>query len=179
MAPEEVTLYAALIAAGVSVLTLIVTAVTNQSADLRSARRAAISASFSELGDLLYEVAALSMKMTQMKRDGKFDEIRKQAESTSEKIDCLRRKTRYPLWGIDDGFRAIQWLPVYMAHMKNDRSGDRAKIIMKKGTSLREAMDLAICHAYFTGEPPTHWQRLKVWWRARNLRKYFDEGKPE
>lgn len=178
MTESEATLYAAIIAAGFSVITLIITAITNKSADLRTARRAAISASFSELGELLYEVAALSMKMTQMKRDEKFDEIRKQAEATSGKIDSLRRKTRYPLWGIDDGFRAIQWLPVYIAHMKNDRTGERAKKIMKMGTNLRKAIDVAICHAYFTGNPPTRWQSIKIWWLARCLRKYFDDGKP-
>lgn len=176
---EEATLYAALIAAAISLITLVFTLMASRSTDLRAARRATLSTSFSELGALLYELVALSVKMKQMKGSENFDEIRKRAESTSEKIDELRRKTRYPLWGLDGGLRTIRWVPVYIAHLKNERNGERAGKIIKLSTTLRETIDLAICHAYFTGKPPTHFQKLAVWWRARCLRKYFDSGKPE
>jgi hypothetical protein len=176
---EEATLYAALIAAAISLITLVFTLMASRSTDLRAARRATLSTSFSELGALLYELVALSVKMKQMKSGEKFDEVRKRAEAASEKIDDLRRKTRYPLWGLDEGLRTIRWVPVYIAHMKHERDGERARKIIELSTSLRETIDLAICYAYFTGKPPTRIQKLAVWWRARCLRKYFDDGKPD
>jgi len=176
---EEATLYAALIAAAISLITLVFTLKASRSTDLRAARRATLSTSFSELGALLYELVALSVKMKQMKNGDKFDEVRKKAEATSEKIDELRRKTRYPLWGLDGGLRTIRWVPVYIAHMKHERDSERARKIIELSTKLRETIDLAICHAYFTGKPPSKFQKLAVWWHARCLRKYFDGGKPD
>ncbi len=173
----EATFYAAVIAAAISLISLVFTFISNSSADLKAARRATLSSSFSELGALLYELVALSVKMKNMKTSDNFDLTRKKAEDTSEKIDDLRRKTRYPLWGLDGGLRTIRWVPVYIAHLKHERDGERAGKIIYLSTALRESIDRAICHAYFTGSPPTARQKLVVWWRARCLRKYFDDGK--
>lgn len=170
----EATFYAAIIAAAISLITLVFTLVASSSADLKAARRATLSSSFSELGAFLYELVALSVKMKKMKSDEKFDFIRKEAEAASKKVDELRRKTRYPLWGLDGGLRTIRWVPVYVAHLKNERDGACAEMIINLSTSLRESIDRAICHAYFTGQPPTITQKLIVWWRARRLRKYFN-----
>ena len=133
----------------------------------------------SELGALLYELVALSKKMTQMKKEEKFEAVRKQADATAQKIDELRRKTRYALWGIDDGFRTIQWMPAYVAHNKDNRTDQKAAKLIELGTSLRKSMDAAIMHAYVYGSPPTKIQAAVVWVRARRLRKYFDDGKPQ
>ncbi len=173
----EATFYAAVIAAAISLVTLIFTFIASSSADLKAARRATLSSSFSELGALLYELVALSVKMKKMKSGDNFDLIREQAEKASEKVDELRRKTRYPLWGLDGGLRTIRWVPVYIAHLKNERDGARAGKIIELSTSLRESIDRAICYAYFTGQPPTTNQKLFVWWRARCLRRYFDGSK--
>lgn len=174
---SEATLYAAVIAAIISLTSLIFTFVLNSSAELKAARRATLSSSFSELGALLYELVALSVRMKNMKTSENFDLARKKAEETSEKVDELRRKTRYPLWGLDGGLRTIRWVPVYIAHLKHERDGVRASKIIVLSTKLRESIDRAICYAYFTGRPPTITKKLIVWWRARCLRKYFDSSK--
>lgn len=173
--PEgDAIFYAAAIAAAISIISLVFTLISNRSTDLKAARRATLSSSFSELGELLYELVALSVKMKKMKSSDNFDSIRSKAEETSKKIDELRRKTRYPLWGIDGGLRAIRWTPIYIAHLKDERDGDRAGKIIKLSTALRESIDRAICHAYFTGQQPTTRQRLIIWWRARCFRKYYE-----
>jgi hypothetical protein len=178
MKAEQATLLAAVVAAGASLITLAITTIVARSADLRSARRSALVASFNELGGLLYSLVALSKKMTQVKSDAKFAEVRAQAEAVAERVDVLRRDTRYVLWGIDGGFRVIKWIPVYIAHFKQERTGPRADEIIKRGTKLRKAMDAAISNAYFSGTRPSLFHRLRVWWIARGIRTYFDEGKP-
>jgi hypothetical protein len=174
---EDATLLAALIAALFSIIALFVSAHFSRLSDLRSTRRNALSNDFTELGNKLYQLVALSVKMSQCKTDATFSTIRAQADTIAKEIDQIRLKTRYPLWGLDSGFRTIKWMPVYIAHMKDKRTDKRTKELLKRGTSLREAMDLAICHAYFHGQQPTLNQRVRVSWRAYRLRKYFDGGK--
>jgi hypothetical protein len=178
MTSQEATLSASFIAAAVSLVALFVANRANRAAEVRTAQRALLADTLAELGALLYELVALSKKMTQSKKDETFEAVRRQADSTAKNIDELRRKTRYALWGIDGGFRTIQWMPVYVAHHKDNRTEERASKIIKLGTSLRVSMDAAIMHAYISGGHPTWLQRLVISLKAWRLRTYFDDGKP-
>ena len=173
----DATLLAAVIAAVLSVVSLFVSAHFSRQSDLRSTRRNALASEFTDLGNKLYQLVALSVKMSQCKTDASFAATRTQADTVAKEIDQIRLKTRYPLWGLDSGFRTIKWMPVYIAHMKDQRTSERTKELLIRGTSLREAMDVAICHAYFHGQQPTIAQRARVKWRAYRLRGYFDDGK--
>ena len=177
MTQEDATLFAAVIAALFSIVSLFVSAHFSRLSDLRSTRRNALASDFTELGNKLYQLVALSVKMSQCKTDATFAATRSQADTIAKEIDQIRLKTRYPLWGMDSGFRTIKWMPVYIAHMKDQRTNKRTKELLRRGTSLREAMDIAICHAYFHGQQPTLIQRARVRWRAYRLRGYFDDGK--
>ena len=170
-------LIASLIAAIFSVVSLLVAAQISRQADLRSTRRIALAGEFTELGNKLYQLVALSVKMSQCKTDESFAKNREKANDIAKDIDQIRLKTRYPLWGLDPGFRTIKWMPNYIAHMKDKRTDKRTKKLLARGTSLREAMDISICHAYFHGQQPTLVQRLRVRWRAYRLRRFFDDGK--
>jgi hypothetical protein len=171
---EDVTFLAAVIAAVFSIVALFVAAHLAKLADQRSTRRNALVNDFTELGNKIYQLVALSVKMSQCKIDSTFATIRAQADSVAKEIDQIRLKTRYPLWGLDSGFRTIKWMPVYIANMKNQRSSPRTKELLRRGTRLRKAMDIAICHSFFFGQQPTFVQRTRVNWRAYRIRKYFD-----
>ncbi|MBB5208036.1 hypothetical protein [Chiayiivirga flava] len=173
----DATLLAAAVAAVFSVVSLFVSAHFARQSDLRSTRRTALANDFTELGNKLYQLVALSVKMSQCKTDATFAATRTQADAVAKEIDQVRLKTRYPLWGLDSGFRTIKWMPVYIAHMKDQRTSARTKELLVLGTYLREAMDFAICHAYFHGQQPTIIQRARVQWRAYRLRGYFDDGR--
>lgn len=177
MTQEDATLLAAVIAAVFSIIALFVSSHLARLSDLRTTRRNALSGDFTELGNKLYQLVALSVKMSQCKTDKNFAAIRTQADATAKEIDQIRLKTRYPLWGLDSGFRTIKWMPVYIAHMKDKRTDPRTKELLRLGTNLRESMDIAICHAYFHGQQPRLIQRYRVNFRAYRLRRYFDKGK--
>jgi len=177
MTQEDATLFAAVIAAVFSIIALFVSSHLARLSDLRTTRRNALSGDFTELGNRLYQLVALSVKMSQCKTDLSFAATRAQADAVAKEIDKIRLKTRYPLWGMDSGFRTIKWMPVYIAHMKDKRTDRRTKNLLALGTNLREAMDVAICHAYFHGQQPKLIQRYRVEFRAYRLRRYFNKGK--
>lgn len=177
MNKEDATLLAAVIAAVFSIIALLVSAYLAKLSDQRSTRRSALVNDFTELGNKIYQLVALSVKMSQCKIDSTFAMIRSKADAVAKEIDQIRLKTRYPLWGLDTGFRTIKWMPIYIANMKNQRTSPRTKELLRRGTRLREAMDIAICHSYFYGQQPTFIQRTRVKWRAYRLRKYFDDSK--
>ena len=174
----ETALLVALIAAGASLGSLFWTSRATRLVEGRTTRRALLNNEFNELGHLLYRVVALSKKMTDTGTDANFATIRTKAIAVSKEIDDLRLKCRYALWGLDDGFRTIKWMPVYIAHMKDNRKSLRANKLIKLGTKLRHSMDKAICHSYFNGAPPSFLSKLLVMYRAWRLRVYFDNGKP-
>jgi hypothetical protein len=174
----ETALVVALIAAIASLSSLFLTGRATRLVEGRTTRRALLTNEFNELGHLLYRVVALSKKMADSGTDANFAAIRAKAEAASKEIDDLRLKCRYALWGLDDGFRTIKWMPVYIAHMKDNRKSIRTAKLIKLGTKLRHSMDKAICHSYFNGAPPTLPSRITVMYRAWRLRVYFDNGKP-
>ncbi len=85
----------------------------------------------------------------------------------------------YALWGIEDGIKQIVWVPTCISLLKNHRKGERAKEIIKKGTTLRLSLDKAIRRAYLSGKPPGLLDRVLVKWKARSLRVYCQNSKAE
>lgn len=179
MNQQEATLVVAVLAAVVSLLSLALTSRAARATEARAARRALLASTFTEIGSLLYELVALSKKMTQARNDETFEKTRNKGELTAQKIDELRRKTRYALWGIDDGFRTILWMPAYIGHNKKNRESENTAKIIKLGTLLRVSIDAAIMKSYETGSPPTIFHRLIVWHKAQRLRQRFADGKPD
>jgi len=174
----ETAILVALIAAVASVTSLFWTSRATRLVEGRTTRRALLTNEFNEIGHLLYKIVALSKKMADSGTDERFATIRVKAETTSKQIDDLRLKCRYALWGLDDGFRTIKWMPVYIAHMKDKRRSIRTATLVKLGTNLRHSMDKAICYSYFNGTLPSRISRAIVMYRAWRLRVYFDNGKP-
>ncbi len=178
MSKDETALIVALIAAGVSLWSLFWTSRATQLVEGRTTRRALLTSEFNEIGHLLYRIVALSKNMADSGTNESFAAIRVKAMDASKQIDDLRLKFRYALWGLDDGFRTIKWMPVYIAHMKDNRKSKRTVKLIKLGTKLRRSMDKAICYSYFNGAPPSNISILMVSYRAWRLRGYFDSGKP-
>lgn len=172
MTREGAILVAAGIAAIASVGGLFINAWAAFVTERRSAYRFSLQESFLELGQVLYEVMALSSKMRKSNSDEAFAAAREQAEEVAKQADELRRKLMYALWGIEDGVKQIVWVPTCMALLKNHRKGERAKGVLEKGTSLRMSLDKAVRHAYLSGKPPGLIDQAVVKWKARSLRIY-------
>jgi len=175
---EEAVIYAALIAAVVSLASAFISYVSSRSHEVTKASRSLLEKNFNLLGSLIYELMAYSTGMVKAKSDEQFDEKRKVASETIVAVDKLRRNARYSLWGLDKGLRTIQWMPNYIAHNKNGRNSDRVKKILKLGNELRDSIDKALMQAYFTNGRPRWRDKIRVDYKAWKLRRYFDNSKP-
>ncbi len=89
MTREEAILLAAGIAAVASVGGLFINAWSAFVSERRNAYRSSLQESFLELGQVLYEVMALSSKMRKSNSDEAFSAAREQAEQAAKKTDEL------------------------------------------------------------------------------------------
>jgi hypothetical protein len=173
---QLVTFIAALVSAGASLTVAAFTISNSRAIDQVIAGRSLLSKDLPELGNELYAIVAFSKKMIYAKTEQSFSDARLKADESAKKLDQLWRTNRYALWGIDDGFRTIKWCPVYIAHHKDKRTGEGAKTIIEMSTSLREKMDKVIMKSYLQGKRPSFIQRKFIMYRAKKLRKFFDNG---
>lgn len=172
MANENITLIAALIAAAASLVGLGVNMISAFYAEKRSAYRLSFQNSFLELGQLLYAIVALSVKMRKSNSDEAFHKERVKANQVAQDTDALRRKLIYALWGVEDGIKQLVWVPTSIALLKNRRSGKEAKLVTDKATRLRMALDKIVRRAYLTGKPPGYFDRAVIRWKALRLRRF-------
>lgn len=179
MSSDTATLIAALIAATAATVSTLINILNSRSSAQRDAVRTLLAEEVSEIGNCLYQLVALSKRMTDAGTDEKFNELLRRANDVKDTLNKLRGKNRYALWGLDDGFRTIRWVHSYISHHRHTRSGAAASEIIRQSTSLRLALDKAIMDVYFSGRPPTLRRRIVVRWRAKKLRKFFDDGAPE
>jgi hypothetical protein len=175
---EESVLIAAGVAAIVSIINLAVNLWSSRIKEQRGAYREALETSFTKLGELLYEIVSLSNKLSKMKTAETFATIRRNAEDSAKKLDHLRRKTIYPLWGLSSSIQTIQKVPLYIAHTKNTKDQKRIKKILFLATKLRKSIDKVVMRSYISGAPPTRLNRSVVKYRAKKLRNYFDKSNP-
>jgi hypothetical protein len=175
MTAHEFTLYAAAIAAVASMASALLAYRAGKVLDRNSAHREVLAASMENMGDKLYELVAFSKKMTEAKSDEGFDSKRLEAEASAHDVDGLRRRLRYPLWGLDPGFRTLKWLPIYIAHYKKNREGTKAQRMISMATRLRRALDSAIVSSYYAGRPPGLVHQWRVRYHAWRLRRQFGQ----
>jgi hypothetical protein len=172
MTNENITLIAALIAATASLMGLFLNMISAFYAEKRSAYRLSFQSSFLELGQLLYAIVALSVKMRKSNSDEAFDKERNKANQAAKEADALRRKLIYALWGVEDGIKQLVWVPTSIALLKNRRSGKEAKLVTDKATQLRMALDKIVRRAYLTGKPPSYFDQAIIKRKAMRLRRF-------
>lgn len=172
MANENITLIAALIAAAASLMGLVINLISAFYAEKRSAYRLSFQNSYLELGQLLYAIVALSVKMRKSNSDEAFQKEREKANKVAQEADALRRKLIYALWGVEDGIKQLIWVPTSIALLKNRRTGKEAELVTDKATRLRIALDKIVRRAYLTGKPPGYFDKAIIRWKAMRLRRY-------
>lgn len=174
MSAEEATLFAAVIAAGASVLTLLLGIFGRYRSELRAAQRVALEAVVVDLASLLYEVVAISKAFLGTTSEEKLADLRAQLAEKSAKLDDLRKRTRYSLWGLNDAIHLLLWLPRWVEHVSDDRA--RSEKLIGRATELRISLDRAIQRSYRSGLPPRWYDRMRCQARARKLKDYWDRS---
>ena len=164
-----ITLIASGIAATSSVAVLLLRSRSDRLSEYRQANRERLDLVLEDIGDAVYQVVSSTI-LSEV--DGKNKNHYNRVKSNNiRKLSKLRVKVRYPLWGIDEGFKVLILLPGFI---KNKNKKDK-KIIFDLCTKLRIVLDKTIknCHQY--GRPPTYIDRIKVTYLAWKINKILGE----
>lgn len=168
-----VTLVAAIVAAGASLIVMLLTILHQRSSELRVARRAALDKIIVDLGALFHELLATCNVYTQARSPESEQKWIGKAFQARDRIKSIRPSVRYSLWGLDEGLRTLTRLPEWLEHKRAD--SEATKELLTAGDNLRKALDSAILGSYKHGRPPSLFERRRVCRRADQLRKAFGE----
>jgi hypothetical protein len=168
------TLLAAIIAALVSIIVLLVQVFSSTDAEARGAHRQIIETYLAEIAEALHSIIATSEIMMKTKSDASYNEWKRKAHVSQEKLRSIRGKVRYPLWGIDEGLRVMIRVPNWITHFK--KRVPESRKVLDAADALSIALDNAIRYSYSRGRPPTFIERWIVGRKAKALRSLFEKA---
>ena len=172
MTAQEATLIAAVIAAVASVSKLLF----DRFSENRSSFRALLQPLVAELGESLHGIVSTCNVMGRAGGDQRHANWHKKAEAERDKLETLRPKLRYPLWGLDEGLRVLIRLPEWTAHARGQTK--RLELLNERATRLRKFLDVVVLRCYRNGRLPDAFERLQVRLYAWHCRKIFENGPP-
>jgi len=161
------TLVAASIAATASILTLILRVGSEWRTELRKVNRSRLEPHVADLGDAIHKIVATSVLSVRDERTANVEYWRKLKADARRTLRQLRRTLRYPLWGLDDGIKALICLPDWVTP---DDSADYDAVLLA-ATKLRASLDNSIRRCYRDGRPPTLFERVVVQLYVARLRR--------
>lgn len=151
---SDSTIIASIIGALVALVVSYINNRNSKKGEERLAHRKTIEKKYGMIGSLLYQVVAKSNTIIEKYSDGnETKEDKNKATKLTQTLDTYRLLSRYCLWGIDEGFRAIIRLPSYASRC--NKRIDLGKQLIDDATKLRESLDDAIMDSYLRGDIPT------------------------
>lgn len=172
---EEMTLLAAVIAAVVSLVTLLLNILTTRSAELRKVHRDVLTTHIHDLGDCLHQTIATSNIILKNKTDESVANWREKATSAKTRLKTLRIKLRYPLWGLDSSFKTISLLPDWIEHVR--QYPEHSAVVLKRGNALGQLLDRTIRKCYMRGRSPSWFEIQVANHRRRQLERAYETFK--
>ncbi len=175
---DEATLVAAGVAALASLAVIIMDLQGRRSSEMRVAQRNTLEPHVEELARAMYEIIATAQVAVTRARSGQsLESWFSRSSVASDAVRDLRLKIRYPLWGIDEGLRAITRLPDWTQHTLADL--DKAEELVRHADRLRGALDITIRNCYIDGRTPNLIERHRVRRSASRLRDFFGSRSDE
>lgn len=175
MNQNDATFWAAIIAAIVSVVNLFFASRAKRSAEMRVAYRKLLSPHICKLGEALHQIlAATNVLLRRAKFGSGKGEWEKRGQEASDTIEVLRRKLRYPLWGIDSGLKRLRRVLNWSQHLKV--VPDEADKLFIAGDKLKDAIDEALRYSFSHGRPPSWRCVLLVQYRSWKLAKTYEKA---
>ena len=178
MTEQTATLIAAGIAAGASVITLVLQFIEQRSAEMRAAYRTGLHEHLSPLGEAIHQTLACSTILLKAnKSEEAYRKWRDRGREAQTKLKGLRIRVRYQLWGLDEGLNTLTRIPDWTDHARKDPK--RADQLLWCAKRLGEMLDRGIRAAYYSGTTP--WLRHRVGVRVLSaicVRRFKDGQKP-
>lgn len=164
------TLAAAVIAALLSLLTLLAT----RSTEVRAAHRKTLESLIFDISDSVHQLIAISNILLKNKTEESRGNWSERAEKAKAKLKELRPKIRYALWGLDTYLLSLAKLPDYTLYTLADVKV--SKKVVKRGSRLGDSLDRCIRDCYLNGRSPRFYElwELKFYnWHFHKTRNNY------
>jgi len=161
MTETQATLLAAAIAAFVSFVNLLLQIRTQEKKEQSQSTREMLNEDLREIQDNLHTLLAQSnIMITRVDEGQTIDAETETALTAKKKLNEIRPKIRYALFGMDDALRDLTLLPDRISNYCVPYP-NHTKKFFKTANNLKEALDRAIFTIYRTGSP-TLLQKISV-----------------
>lgn len=168
------TVVSALILALGSLVVAIISAVTSRRNDARSAHRSILEPWLTNLGeDIGGVIATANVYFTRVKKGQDLGAWRTRMEAHAEGLERVRRRAKYPLFGIDEPIRDLGRVSSWIQHCHQHI--DLGDELLSTAEKLRSKLDRVIAKSYRRGEPPTWNDRRHLANLAGEVRARWDE----
>ncbi len=161
-------IFAAVIAAVITIINTSIVLASADSRDRRNATRDIIQDKLNSVGKCIHETIALSDLLTKSTNEDTHKKRYQRAAAAAQSLKDIRLEIRYSIWGIDEGIRVLTRTPDWLSHAQNDNKY-RDKIL-RDAKELGSALDGAIRNVYASGRLPSLLTRTIVTFRAQQLR---------
>jgi hypothetical protein len=165
MDKSTITLVASGIAAASSVSVLLLRLIAERSLESRQIHRARLEPQLEELGEVLYRVVSSAVMVEARDKDRNYHMANR--TKNIKALSLLRAKLRYPLWGIDVGFRSLILLPNVLRNKSDEEKSEALELFSK----LRFSLDRVIKNCHQQGRKPNLLERGIVHVRAGKISK--------
>lgn len=158
MDKNQITLVAAWIAAGASLLSLFANLIFKRQAELRLAHRKVLEKDIADISEAIHSTIATSRMLCKARTPESQDNWRGKADQATETLKSVRVRHRYDLWGITDQINLLSRLPDWIEHSRNKPIFTEP--LFSLGRLLGTRLDRAVRYSYTSGRSPTYAQRL-------------------
>lgn len=171
------TLIAATLAGVLSLANFVLGQRAGRSSEGRAQYRQLLMPHVTELGEVLHKVVATATVAVGRKKQGRTEGTwLARTKKACDELRDLRLRVKYPLWGVEDGLRALTRLGHWM-EAKIEIEDERVALL-SSAEALRRALDASVRRAYLRGAPPG---LITRWWVSRltkSMYKRWNDGSP-
>jgi len=173
---QSTTLIAAGLAAGASLVTLVMQFVEQRRAEMRAAFRTGRHPYLADLGDAIHSTLACSIVLLKAnKSEEAYRKWREKGQEAQGRLKQIRIAVRYQLWGLDEGMNTLTRIPDWIDHAR--KVTKRATRLALMACKLGDTLDRGIRASYYSGTTPWLRHRVASALMYRVCAWYFNRGR--
>lgn len=171
---DYLVILAALVAAVASLSSVVLNMFLSRASERKNSHRKLLECYFFQLSESLHSILACTDTVVRrLDQNMSIESWREKGTKSGKELKFIIPKVRYLLWGVERGIRDLVRLMGWSLHVQIVPNGSRQ--LLKRGDSLRKAIDSAILSSYTSGKPPSALHRLNVRYKSWCLRKKYYE----
>lgn len=166
--------FATFLAAIIAALASLVSLVYRKDFESKAAYRKVLDSILNDLSEAIHETVATSNIIVKTSTKEGLKNWSAKADNAKKKLKVLTYRTRYSLYGLEDGMRTLSRLPDWAEHKRN--IPNEINPLLKKAGRLKYWLDYSIRKSYFRGTSPNSFQKMMVNYSAYSLRKAYNRN---